>query len=500
MYRHFLKRVFDIFFSFIGLIVASIPMLIIAILIKLDSKGPVIFKQQRLGKNGRTFNILKFRSMCVGAEQQGSGVYSGKGDARVTKIGKILRATSLDEIPQLLSVLKGDMSFIGPRPPLTYHPWPLEKYTEEQKRMFEVRPGITGWAQINGRKDVEWNKRIKLNVWYVDNLSMWLDIKILFKTVFKVFSNADNENKGKTVVSLPETENTATQEVAATNDFVDKKNLKLMYITNNVEVAKIVEDAGVERIFIDMEYIGKSVRQGGMDTVQSHHTIEDIKNIRKVISKAEVMVRCNPIHDATKEYTSSKEEIDAIVESGADVIMLPYFKTASEVKEFISLVGGRTKTLPLVETPEAVACIDEILELDGLDEIFVGLNDLSLGYGMKFMFELLVNGTLEGLCDKFKKKGIPFGFGGIAALGKGMLCAEKVIAEHYRIGSTCAILSRSFCNTNLITDLGEIRKVFDVDLKAIRDWEKKCQSGLVDFAKNREEVETIVKEIVKGLN
>ncbi|MBQ7340055.1 MAG: aldolase [Clostridia bacterium] len=273
-----------------------------------------------------------------------------------------------------------------------------------------------------------------------------------------------------------------------------------MYITNNVDVAKIVEDAGVERIFIDMEYIGKSVRQGGMDTVQSHHTIEDIKNIRKVISKAEVMVRCNPIHETTEEYSSSKEEIDAIVESGADVIMLPYFKTASEVKEFISLVGGRAKTLPLVETPEAVACIDEILELDGLDEIFVGLNDLSLGYGMKFMFELLVDGTLEGLCDKFKKKGIPFGFGGIAALGKGMLCAEKVIAEHYRIGSTCAILSRSFCNTSVITDLGEIRKVFDVDLKAIRDWEKQCQSGLVDFAKNREEVENIVKKIVKGLN
>ena len=139
--------------------------------------------------------------MCVNAEHTGSGVYSGKGDARVTRIGRILRASSLDELCQFWNVLKGDMSFVGPRPPLTYHPWTLDKYTDEQKRMFDVRPGITGWAQINGRKDVEWNKRIRLNVWYVDNVSLWLDIKIIFKTVLKVFSNADNENKGATVVS-----------------------------------------------------------------------------------------------------------------------------------------------------------------------------------------------------------------------------------------------------------------------------------------------------------
>ncbi len=203
MYKHFFKRFFDIIFSFLGIIVAFIPMLIIAIAIKVDSKGPVIFKQERIGKNGKVFKILKFRSMCVGAEKTGSGVYSGKGDTRVTKVGKFLRKTSLDEIPQLFSVLKGDMSFIGPRPPLTYHPWALDKYTDEQKKMFEVRPGITGWAQINGRKDVEWNKRIKLNVWYVEHLSMWLDIKIIFKTVIKVSTNADNENIGATVVSNP---------------------------------------------------------------------------------------------------------------------------------------------------------------------------------------------------------------------------------------------------------------------------------------------------------
>lgn len=224
MYKHFFKRFFDILIALLGLIIAAIPMLFIAIAIKLNSKGPVIFKQERVGKKGNVFKIYKFRSMCVGAEKTGSGVYSGKGDARVTKVGKILRATSLDELPQFFNLLKGDMSLVGPRPPLTYHPWTWDKYTDEQKRMFDVRPGITGWAQVNGRKDVEWNKRIKLNVWYVDHVSLWLDIKILFMTVFKVFSNADNENKGATVISAPTDavseeiaqEGTIAEEVATT--------------------------------------------------------------------------------------------------------------------------------------------------------------------------------------------------------------------------------------------------------------------------------------------
>lgn len=275
--------------------------------------------------------------------------------------------------------------------------------------------------------------------------------------------------------------------------------LKLMYITNRPEIAQIVENAGVERIFIDMEHIGKMDRQGGMDTVQCHHTIEDIRAIKKALTKSKIMTRCNPIHEATSEYCSSKEEIDAAIEAGADILMLPYFKTAKEVQEFVRLVDGRAKTLPLIETPEAVVCIDEILEIDSIDEIFVGLNDLSLGYGMKFMFQLLVDGTVERLCEKFKAKGIPYGFGGIAALGKGMLQSERVIAEHYRLGSTCAILSRSFCNTNIVTDLDEVRRVFDVDLKAIRAWEKQCENGSVDFAENRKEVEVAVNKIVKGL-
>ncbi len=213
MYRHFFKRFIDVTLSLIGLIIASPFLLIIAIAVKLSSKGPVIFKQERLGRKGKVFNIYKFRSMCVNAENTGSGVYSGKGDPRVTKVGRFLRATSADELPQLINILKGDMSIIGPRPPLTYHPWNIEEYTEFQFHMFDVRPGITGWAQVNGRKEVEWHRRIELNVWYVENLSFLLDLKIFFMTIFKVFANADNVNSGETVSKTSDKNEEVKEEV-----------------------------------------------------------------------------------------------------------------------------------------------------------------------------------------------------------------------------------------------------------------------------------------------
>ena len=160
MYKY-LKRITDFVIALVALVVLFVPLMIVAILIKLDSKGPVIFKQERLGKNGVPFKIWKFRSMCVGAEKQGTGVYSYKGDSRITKVGRIIRATSIDELPQLVNILKGDMALIGPRPALTYHPWPYEQYTEHQKHMFDVLPGVTGWAQVNGRKEVPWPERIE---------------------------------------------------------------------------------------------------------------------------------------------------------------------------------------------------------------------------------------------------------------------------------------------------------------------------------------------------
>ena len=199
IYKNGLKRALDCVIAAPALVIAAIPMGVIALAVKLDSPGPVLFRQQRLGKDGKEFEMLKFRSMCQNAEHTGSGVYSERGDARVTKVGRILRATSLDELPQLVNILRGDMALIGPRPPLTYHPWPIEEYTAEQRRMFEVRPGITGWAQINGRKGVEWHKRIELNVWYVDHVSFPLDLKIFFLTIFKVLRNEDNVNVGETL-------------------------------------------------------------------------------------------------------------------------------------------------------------------------------------------------------------------------------------------------------------------------------------------------------------
>lgn len=260
--------------------------------------------------------------------------------------------------------------------------------------------------------------------------------------------------------------------------------LKLMYITNRPEIAQIAESAGVDRIFVDMEYIGKAARQGGMDTVQSHHTVEDVAKIRDAVTKADVMVRINPIHKAAGGVISSKEEIDAVIEAGADIIMLPYFKTVEEARAFIGMVDGRARTLLLLETPEAAEIVDKIVELPGIDEIFIGLNDLSLGYKKKFMFELLADGTVERLCLKFKQKELSYGFGGIASLGKGMLPSEYVIREHYRLGSTCVILSRSFCLADKIQDLEEIRSIFMSGVREIRELEAECGEHLVYSAES----------------
>lgn len=186
------KRLFDIVISIVGLAITSPILLITAIAIKLDSPGPIIFKQERLGLKGKVFKIYKFRSMCVGAEK--GGVYETKGDDRVSKVGRVIRKMSIDELPQFLNVLKGEMSLIGPRPALTYHPWPYSEYTEKQKEMFHVRPGVTGWAQVNGRKNVEWPRRIELNVEYVEKMSFYFDLMIFFKTIFKVVKMEDNLN------------------------------------------------------------------------------------------------------------------------------------------------------------------------------------------------------------------------------------------------------------------------------------------------------------------
>ena len=274
--------------------------------------------------------------------------------------------------------------------------------------------------------------------------------------------------------------------------------LKLMYITNKPEIAQIAESSGVDRIFVDMEYIGKTERQGGLDSVKNHHTVEDVRRMKQAVESAEVLVRVNPIHEATSEYTSSEQEINDVIRAGADIIMLPYITSVKQVEDFVRYVGGRVKTMPLIETPESAEAIDEILEIDGIDEIYIGLNDLSLGYHKKFMFELLTDGTVEGLCLKCKLKGIPYGFGGVASLGKGMLPSEYVIREHYRLGSTCAILSRSFCNVDKVKHIGIISSTFIDGVKAIRELEEECESKISYFRENEREVAERVNQICEG--
>lgn len=276
--------------------------------------------------------------------------------------------------------------------------------------------------------------------------------------------------------------------------------LKLMYITNRIDVAKIADDTGVDRIFIDLEYIGKEERQQGLNSVKSYHTVSDIIKIKKVIKNAELVVRVNPIHEKNLDFMGSDYEINSAIDAGADLIMLPMYRSMGEVEKFLKIVNGRAKTQLLAETPDACSIMKETVKLPEVDEIHIGLNDLHLAYHKKFMFELLADGTVEKICDDIKKSDKPFGFGGIARIGYGILPAEYIIKEHYRIGSTRAILSRSFCNANKIENAYEIKDIFEKGIQKIRSTEE-IISNLSDseLEKNRLEVIRLTKEIVKTM-
>ena len=203
-YTNHLKRALDVFFAGLMLLFLWPLFIVIGIAIKLDSKGPAVFVQDRLTLGGRVFKMYKFRTMVVDAEKKGTGAYSFGNDPRITKVGAILRKLSLDELLQLINILKGDMSFVGPRPILTYHPCTYDQYTEKEKTVFEVRPGITGWAQVHGRNMVDWEERFRLNEWYVRHVSLLLDLYIVLKTFVQVFSAKETVIQTETAKSFKE--------------------------------------------------------------------------------------------------------------------------------------------------------------------------------------------------------------------------------------------------------------------------------------------------------
>lgn len=277
-------------------------------------------------------------------------------------------------------------------------------------------------------------------------------------------------------------------------------SLKLMYITNDAYVASLAQEVGVDRIFIDMEQLRKEERQFGMNTVKSFHTFSDIENIYKVTNRgsAELLVRINPMHSKTSGFCSSREEIDTSIKCGADILMLPMYKSQKEVDDFLSIVDGRAKTILLLETREAYENIEDIISIGGFDEVHIGLNDLHLAYGCKFMFELFTNGIIDKLANVLNYHNVTYGVGGIARIGYGTLPAEYIIQEHYRIGSRAAILSRSFCNVNDITDKQEIYNTFKKGIYDIRMCEQQCETMTeFDHFISHKNVETIINQIIK---
>lgn len=267
--------------------------------------------------------------------------------------------------------------------------------------------------------------------------------------------------------------------------------LELMYITNSPAVALVAEKNGVDRVWIDLETLGKEERQKNMNSVKSHHTVHDVETVANVLTKAECMVRINPWNE------KSIEEIEKVISAGADRIMLPMWKSAAEADAFLEAVNNRVATTLLLETKEAAECLDAVVRHPLIGEIHIGLNDLHLSYGLTFMFELLSNGTVEKLCEKMKSAGVNYGFGGVARIGEGMLPAERIIMEHYRLGSSRAILSRSFCNTEQITDIAEVEKVFFENMKILREYEKTMASKSErDFSQNKSTVADDVARVV----
>lgn len=215
--------------------------------------------------------------------------------------------------------------------------------------------------------------------------------------------------------------------------------MKFFMITNCPEVAQFAIKSGVDRIFVDTEILGKDARQGHLNTVISRHSLGDVSRVREVVPPGRLLVRINPLH------ANSEDEIDQAIQAGADILMLPMSRTVAEVQDFVRFVNGRAICNLLVETVGAADSLASCLDAGGIDEVHIGLNDLHLEMGLDFMFQPLASGLIDRLANVLRDREIPFGIGGLARVGEGLLPAELLLAEHVRLGSTAAILSRSFC-------------------------------------------------------
>lgn len=270
--------------------------------------------------------------------------------------------------------------------------------------------------------------------------------------------------------------------------------MKLMILAADPLSAKEAQSAGVDRIFYDLEWIGKAERQHGRNTVKSNNRIDDIPAVRDVLKESELLVRTNPIH------AYSKTEVDKAIAYGADVLMLPMVMDQHDVEQYVDMISGRAKVCIMIETAAAMARLDKILAVHGVDEIFIGLNDLHISMGLTFMFELLSGGLVEYIADKCNKADMPFGFGGIARIGEGDLPSDNILGEHIRLGSTSVILSRTFKgitgvdkNARKIDLTTEVAKVRN-RIKEINQWNEEKHTE--NRKKIAESVDIVIRKIL----
>lgn len=272
------------------------------------------------------------------------------------------------------------------------------------------------------------------------------------------------------------------------------KYMNLMILAADPQSAIEAQNAGVDRIFYDLEWIGKAERQHGRNTVKSNNNIDDIPAVREVLNESELLVRTNPIH------AYSKEEVEKAIAYGADVLMLPMVIDQHDVEQYVEMVAGRAKVCIMIETAAAMARLDKILAIPGVDELFIGLNDLHISMGLTFMFELLSDGLVEYIAQKCNKVGMPFGFGGIARIGEGDLPSDNILGEHVRLGSTSVILSRTFKgvvgvdkNARKIDLSEEVRKVRN-RMEEINKW------SVEQHAENRKKIADAVDFVVNKIS